>query len=589
MRSKFLLPLLFISLNNWSQDNLMVALHVDVLGKKQDLVRYYHPIEGIYEITRSQFFNDKRIQQAIPYCVFIDPRVHLTDSVTHIQANSLRYYIDPSELLYVEWQLTSDTVSCSEFNEFKESATKIRATKYQDLVENYFKPFYFRKYEVTNREYREFVYWVRDSIFKEAVYVSEKFTDEEVFAMLNANSKSVYFDENDLIWKIPDLANRSENRKYFSFKQDFDVWEKMDHERLVPVTYQFYLHPNERWYKRRELDVTKLVYRFFENGQERYKADVDTLENIEDSLRKNNLYNQYDLSKHYGINELVIYPDTLSWLRDTRYAYNDPFTNLYFWHPAYDNYPVNGVSWEQAKAFCHWKEQQFYAKNPTWGQQFSFDLPNPQEYEWAICAPYQNLMASSIQDDNLVTDLLLDWSSGNYGQFHELLLLNAIGFSEKVSLPFDATNQAELKSMQRGILKKLNEDNTDEIQELTYYVSLMRSTQNYLVNDIRFLSNNLSEWMNADFKTHYEKLFQAYQNYNCYADISYCENQRDIELANFIENDTTGKMILGANWFDERYGMILGVNTEGLYAKRFANPEKAYSTVGFRYVVRIKD
>jgi sulfatase modifying factor 1 len=46
-------------------------------------------------------------------------------------------------------------------------------------------------------------------------------------------------------------------------------------------------------------------------------------------------------------------PDTLVW-RD-RLAYNEPFVDLYFRHPAYQNYPVVGVSWVQANDFCSWR------------------------------------------------------------------------------------------------------------------------------------------------------------------------------------------------------------------------------------------
>jgi hypothetical protein len=46
-----------------------------------------------------------------------------------------------------------------------------------------------------------------------------------------------------------------------------------------------------------------------------------------------------------------VYPDTLAWIHDFTYSFNDPITNMYFWHPSYDEYPVVGVNWKQARAF----------------------------------------------------------------------------------------------------------------------------------------------------------------------------------------------------------------------------------------------
>ncbi len=46
-------------------------------------------------------------------------------------------------------------------------------------------------------------------------------------------------------------------------------------------------------------------------------------------------------------------PDTLVWRK--RLAYNEPYVEYYFRHPAYHSYPVVGVSWLQATDYCAWR------------------------------------------------------------------------------------------------------------------------------------------------------------------------------------------------------------------------------------------
>ncbi|RQO67676.1 gliding motility lipoprotein GldJ [Pedobacter sp. KBW06] len=58
----------------------------------------------------------------------------------------------------------------------------------------------------------------------------------------------------------------------------------------------------------------------------------------------------YPTDHEYYYNEL---PDTLVWRRPL--SYNEPYVDNYLRHPAYQDYPVVGVSWEQAERYCAWR------------------------------------------------------------------------------------------------------------------------------------------------------------------------------------------------------------------------------------------
>jgi len=46
-------------------------------------------------------------------------------------------------------------------------------------------------------------------------------------------------------------------------------------------------------------------------------------------------------------------PDTLVWRRPL--SYNEPYVQNYLRHPAFQDYPVVGVSWDQAQDYCQWR------------------------------------------------------------------------------------------------------------------------------------------------------------------------------------------------------------------------------------------
>ncbi len=159
-------------------------------------------------------------------------------------------------------------------------------------------------------------------------------------------------------------------------------------------------------------------------------------------------------------------------------------------------------------------------------------------------------------------------------------------YTEKVFSPYDSNNPKELK---KG-LKRIEEiaSNSPSLYQYIKDLLVLRFSENKLPNGIEFLSNNVSEWVDMDY-TNYETLLNTYINYNCFADANYCQYQRPIDINKITRNTDNGKLIMGTNWYDERYGNTFSINTEGIYPKRFVDKDSSYATVGFRLVLRLID
>jgi len=89
-----------------------------------------------------------------------------------------------------------------------------------------------------------------------------------------------------------------------------------------------------------------------------------------------------DRSRFIVKEKIHVYPDTMCWVRDFTYSFHDPMTQNYFWHTAYDNYPVVGVTWSQAKAFSVWRTQLYHSWLLSNGDLFVNDFRLPSESEW---------------------------------------------------------------------------------------------------------------------------------------------------------------------------------------------------------------
>lgn len=220
--------------------------------------------------------------------------------------------------------------------------------------------FFMDETEITNNEYREFVYWVRDSIARKILSEGE-------------NGESYLISQN------PKTGEEYET-PILNWDTDIDWGDQELEDKL-------YLPREERFFGRKEVDTRKLFYEYFwidlqAAARKEFREDADYrnagLANRPQGMTNRSVYVKKD--------QINVYPDTLAWIHDYSYSFNDPLTEKYFWHIAYDNYPVVGVNWNQARAFCVWRTEKLnkYLQSQKGESLLSeFRLPTEAEWEWA--------------------------------------------------------------------------------------------------------------------------------------------------------------------------------------------------------------
>ncbi|MDX1348983.1 MAG: SUMF1/EgtB/PvdO family nonheme iron enzyme [Putridiphycobacter sp.] len=88
------------------------------------------------------------------------------------------------------------------------------------------------------------------------------------------------------------------------------------------------------------------------------------------------------LSKGDTLGALAALPDTAVWSADSSRAFLFPLANLYYRHPAYNNYPVVNVSKTNAEKYCNWLTN-IIRQTYTASTFNDFRLPTEQEWTYA--------------------------------------------------------------------------------------------------------------------------------------------------------------------------------------------------------------
>jgi formylglycine-generating enzyme required for sulfatase activity len=229
--------------------------------------------------------------------------------------------------------------------------------------------------EITNNEYRQFVHWVRDSIAR--TLLSESFPE----FMVTEDGRGTFYETPYLNWDDP------------------IEWRNPEFQSAME---ELYAPEEERLFFSKSVDSRKLVYDYYWIDY-RQAAKETNRYNYESQSYGGTVINAdgeevpiANRSSFIFKESVPVYPDTLCWVRDYTYSYNEPLTKQYFAHVAFDDYPVVGVTWDQAKAFCHWRTKMindFQSRMEVAGVQ-DYRLPTEAEWEYAARGGHERTLYS---------------------------------------------------------------------------------------------------------------------------------------------------------------------------------------------------
>lgn len=236
--------------------------------------------------------------------------------------------------------------------------------------------YYMDETEITNSEYRQFVTWVRDSVIRQALAEAAELAGGDANVGGGRRNKSI---SNFAFKNAADQDNLTPfqefSKHYDPLKQQINwdvdiIWNEADYPDAdyVYAMDEFYLSNEQSYNGQRMKDVSKFKYSF-------KTLDIDAAAR-----------SRGDRTNYIENFEVEVYPDTTVWIKDFNYSYNEPMHNDYFNHTAYDNYPVVGVDWNQARAFCDWRTQylnNFRRSRKDLALANDFRLPSEAEWEYA--------------------------------------------------------------------------------------------------------------------------------------------------------------------------------------------------------------
>lgn len=242
-------------------------------------------------------------------------------------------------------------------------------------------PFWMDETEVTNKQYREFVSWVRDSIIRERL-ADPAFGGDPTYKVLT-RPKDGYGEvgqrlnwQKPIPWKNPTqreaaaIASVMQGNPYAADKSGLNV---------SALNYRYDWFDSKSYYaflsKLQEGDARSIVISK-DTAYVNLRGDI-----IRETISRTSHGDRVDFTNTYIVN---IYPDVMTWMTDFANAKQEQYVGKYFVDKVFDNHPVVGVSWEQADAYCAWRtDRAIESGKCNISKEEGYRLPTEAEWEFA--------------------------------------------------------------------------------------------------------------------------------------------------------------------------------------------------------------
>ncbi len=310
-------------------------------------------------------------------------------------------------------------------------------------------------------------------------------------------------------------------------------------------------------------------------------------------------------------------PDTAQWRKEL--AYNEPYVSNYFRHPAYSDYPVVGVSWEQAAAYCKWRTDRvneqilvdrgilthdntqtgqnvFTTETYLLGLYQGTDGKNPMENADGSTRRVKYEDGITLTDYRLPTEA--EWEYAAYG-----LIGNTEGelLTDRKLYPWNGAYLREDTKREKGQMKanfvRGRGDMMGMAGSLNDNADIAAPVFSYQPNDYGLynMSGNVNEWVSDVYRP---MSFNDNDEFNPYRGNVITQGRRDAngnfvldaygqivqdtiaDQRNFLDGDPNSQIVESGNWNDaqnnETNGMYIQDNRPGAFSSLITDEVRVY-------------